>query len=417
MSTNTGSIGAAPPPPGETPNFDNPRDAGHMLHMVYMILIQIVVVVFFALRVYVKLSVNGKFRLEDWSCLVGWIFTVLLNSTVLIKLHFGEGFHIWEITAGNFTELQKWLYISSLLYSPAAFFTKTALLLLTVRVFSVDRNVARTLHALLAFFLLCYIPAQVAKTLVCIPVQAFWDTNVVNFKCIDQTKLFLYDGSISIVSDLVILVVPIPLTWALRVSLARKVKVVALLGAGGVAFAVTVYRVYLTIKFADTKDPTVDFIPLDWTVTGELAIGIVCACFPSINHLLERRSATRVSSNSSTAGLSWWRKASKDCLDSLSSWGMNRRSRLAAGNRIGLQNTTADSNARLASTPGSTPGTERDEPQQSDYDIELAVISMPRSEPHPGELVTTRASNRNDGLLNPLPVIRRSSPFKIEGPS
>ncbi|KAI3541091.1 integral membrane protein [Colletotrichum filicis] len=278
------------------------------------------------------------------------------------------------------------------------------LLLLTVRVFSVDRNVARTLHALLAFFLLCYIPAQVAKTLVCIPVQAFWDTNVVNFKCIDQTKLFLYDGSISIVSDLVILVVPIPLTWALRVSLARKVKVVALLGAGGVAFAVTVYRVYLTIKFADTKDPTVDFIPLDWTVTGELAIGIVCACFPSINHLLERRSATRVSSNSSTAGLSWWRKASKDCLDSLSSWGMNRRSRLAAGNRIGLQNTTADSNARLASTPGSTPGTERDEPQQSDYDIELAVISMPQSEPHPGELVTTRVSNRNDGLLSPLPL-------------
>lgn len=65
MSTNTGSIGAAPPPPGETPNFDNPRDAGHMLHMVYMVLIQIVVVVFFALRVYVKLSVNGKFRLED----------------------------------------------------------------------------------------------------------------------------------------------------------------------------------------------------------------------------------------------------------------------------------------------------------------------------------------------------------------
>lgn len=122
------------------------------------------------------------------------------------------------------------------------------------------------LHALLAFFLLCYIPAQVAKTLVCIPVQAFWDTTVVNFKCIDQTKLFLYDGSISIVSDLVILVVPIPLTWALRVSFARKVKVVALLGAGGVAFAVTVYRVYLTIKFADTKDPTVDFIPLDWTV-------------------------------------------------------------------------------------------------------------------------------------------------------
>ncbi|GKT55620.1 integral membrane protein [Colletotrichum tofieldiae] len=216
MTSSIGPTGAAPPPPGETPNFDNPRDAGYRLHTVYMSLIQAIVVFFFALRVYVKL---------------------------------------------------RWIYISSLLYSPAAFFTKVSLLLLTVRVFSVDTKVARALHGLLVFFLLCYIPAEVAKAAVCIPVQAFWDPSIPNLKCINQTKLFLYDGAISMFSDLVILVVPVVLTWRLRVSTVKKVKIVGLLGAGGVAFAVTIYRTVLVVRFQNSMDPSVDFVPVDWTTT------------------------------------------------------------------------------------------------------------------------------------------------------
>ncbi|KAJ0377778.1 hypothetical protein COL26b_003989 [Colletotrichum chrysophilum] len=253
-SSSSGPIGAAPPPPGETPDFANPRDIFHTLHTVYMAIIQVVVVVFFAIRV-----VAG-------SCLLGWFFTVLLNGTVFFKLRHGEGYHIWEITEANFLELQKWLYISSLLYTPAAFFTKVAILLLVVRVFSVDLFVARTLHALLIFFLICYFPAQVAKTLVCIPINAFWDPTTRNFKCINQTKLFIYDTTLGIVSDLAILLIPVILTWTLRVSLLKKVKIVGLLGAGGVAVGITAYRMYLVLKFEDTTDPTVDFVPLDWTV-------------------------------------------------------------------------------------------------------------------------------------------------------
>ncbi|OLN94288.1 hypothetical protein CCHL11_02818 [Colletotrichum chlorophyti] len=243
MSSSTGPIGAAAPPPGETPNFDNPRDAGHRTHMIITILFQIIIIVAFLPRLYVKLYAAGKFQ-----------------------LHYGLGHHIWEITASNFSNLQKWLYISSLLYSPAAFFTKVALMLLTTRVFSVDRVVTKSLQALLFFFLIAYIPAQVAKAVVCLPVEAFWDPTVSHFTCINQTKLFIYDTAISIVSDAIILIVPVVLTWRLRVSMARKIKIVGLLGAGGVAVSITAYRMYLVIRYENTADSTADFVPLDWTV-------------------------------------------------------------------------------------------------------------------------------------------------------
>ncbi|WYZ34258.1 hypothetical protein EsH8_I_000534 [Colletotrichum jinshuiense] len=413
MSSYTGPIGAAPPPPGEIPNFDNPRDAGHMFHMVYMILIQVVVVVFFALRVYVKFSVNGKFRLEDWSCLVGWIFTVLLNTTIFLKIHYGEGFHIWELTARNVAEIQKWQYISSLLFTPAALFTKAALLLLIVRIFSVERAVARRLHTLVVFFLVCYVPAQVAKTVVCIPVQAFWDRTISNFKCISQPKLFIYDSAVSIISDTIILVVPIVLTWKIRISTFKKAKIVGILGAGGVAVMVAIYRLYYLLRFKDSKDLTTYFIPPEWTVTGELAIGLICACLPSINFLLEQRAGSRVSSDTIRVSTSWWNQALKKYLDTVSTWSKSCYATLVAGRSTKQHSmSTADSIARLASTPEE----ERGEPQKSDYDVELAVLSASPVEPHPGELVLTGLGNRDESRLAPLPVIKRSSPFRISSP-
>ncbi|KAK2055581.1 hypothetical protein LY76DRAFT_628233 [Colletotrichum caudatum] len=293
MANSPGPTGAALPPPWETPNFENPRDVYHTAHIVYTSLVQTIVIFLFAVRVYAKLSVDGRFRLEDWSCLTGWIFTVVLNSVIIIRIYHGLGFHIWEITKSNYVMIQKWTYISNLLYSPAAFFTKMALILLTVRVFSVSTGVVRALYSTMVFFLLYYITMEFLKAFVCNPVQAYWDPTIPNLRCINQTILFICDTSIAMLSDLVILGVPTVLAWRLRVSTAKKLKIILLLGTGGLGVAVTVYRMFLVVRNNATTDPTTDFVPIDWTVTGELAVGVICACFPPINHLIEKRAARR----------------------------------------------------------------------------------------------------------------------------
>ncbi|KAK2036814.1 hypothetical protein LZ31DRAFT_425840, partial [Colletotrichum somersetense] len=293
MANSPDPTGAASPPSWETPNFENPRDVYHTAHIVYTSFIQAIVVFFFAVHVYTKLSVDGRFRLEDWSRLIGWIFTVVLNSVIMIRIHYGLGFHIWEITKSNYMMIQKWTYISNLLYSPAAFFTKMALILLIVRVFSVSTGVARALCSGMVFFLVCYITMELFKAFVCNPVQAYWDPTIPNFRCMNQSTLFMCDTFVSILSDLIILGVPTVLAWRLRVSTAKRLKIILLLGTGGLGVAVTVYRMFLVVKYRATTDPTTDFVPLDWTVAGELAIGVICACFPPINHLIERRAARR----------------------------------------------------------------------------------------------------------------------------
>ncbi|KAK1982228.1 hypothetical protein LZ30DRAFT_749493 [Colletotrichum cereale] len=381
MTSSTGPTGAAPPPPGEKPNFDSPRDVGHFAHTLYMCFIEVIVVFFFAVRVCVKLE------LSDW-----------------MGLHHHPPYdHFYECVSSA----EGWMYAGSLLYSPAAFFTKTSILLLTVRVFSIDKTVARTLHLLLAFILICYIPAEVAKAAVCIPVQSFWDLSIVEHKCIDQTKLFLYDSSLSVFSDLFILIVPIVLTSRMKVPLLKKIKIVGLLGTGGVGVAVTVYRIYLVAKYDKSTDPTMDFVPLDWTVTGELAIGMACACIPSIHHVWEQRAARAVPSSRSRGLLMWWREASKRYYDALSSWGRAHVCRMPTFRRRKAR--SIDSVAVLDATPDSENG----EPKKLDYDVELAALSASHPGPHPGELVHPGVEGHGQNWLIPLPVIRRSSPFKL----
>ncbi|KAF6811425.1 integral membrane protein [Colletotrichum sojae] len=278
MSNATGPVGAFPPPPGEIPNFDDPRDAGWMWNVVGMSVMAAVTTFFFGIRTFVKFSFGAQFLAEDLA-------------------HYGEGYHAWELTQESYQEVMRWLYASSIIYCPAAYFTKVTLLLLEARVFSVHPGVARGIRIFIAVLLLSYVPIQVLKTIICLPISAFWNPKIPNPRCLNQRKIFIADLALAIITDFFILTLPVPLLWGLRMPWQKKLKILILLGAGGIATAVTIYRLYLVILFLKSKDVTSDFVVLDLVTllinkgfrrTLELVIGIVCACLPSTNILYER---------------------------------------------------------------------------------------------------------------------------------
>lgn len=157
----------------------------------------------------------------------------------------------------------QWLYISSLVYCPTAFFTKVTLLLLIARVFTVRTGVTYAIYAFILVLALAYIPIEIAKIDICNPIQSYWNP-AVDGRCLDQRKIFLADLGVAITTDFVILVVPIPLTWKMRTGWQKKLKIVGMLGAGGSALGVTIYRLVLVIKSTNTEGQAhSDFILLD----------------------------------------------------------------------------------------------------------------------------------------------------------
>ncbi|KAJ0148199.1 hypothetical protein CTA2_719, partial [Colletotrichum tanaceti] len=300
MSNDASPVGAFPAPPGVIPNFENPRDAGWTLNVATMSVMAAVTTLFIGVRAYVKFSSTSPLLPEDYTCVISYQALIMLYiATVFVMAHYGEGYHAWELTQESYQDVMRWLYASSIIYIPAAYFTKVTLLLFESRVFAVHERTSRGIRVFIVVLLVCYIPLQTIKTIICLPVSAFWDPRTPNPRCLNQRKIFIADLSLAIVTDFAILALPIPLLWGLRMPLRKKLKILTLLGAGGIATAVTVLRMYLVVQFLGSTDVTADFVVLDIVTALELVIGVVCACLPSTNILYERirRNETKPTGN------------------------------------------------------------------------------------------------------------------------
>lgn len=133
---------------------------------------------------------------------------------------------------------------------------------MTARAFASKPLVSKGIHIFIMLLVLMFLPIQVCKMVICTPVEAFWDDSVEDKTCLNQGILFLCDSMIAVLSDLVILVLPVYLTWSLAVPAETKLKISVLLGAGGIAVGLTAYRLYKSWLYASTTDLTMDYVPI-----------------------------------------------------------------------------------------------------------------------------------------------------------
>ncbi|KAH6645092.1 hypothetical protein BKA67DRAFT_527584 [Truncatella angustata] len=304
MSAEPSYPGVAPPPSGVIPDLAHPPDAGRALLLVWVTVCDVLATVFFLTRVYVKIWVTRKILIEDGTCTIAWALMLLYSATVYLMAHHGEGHHAWDVSREAYSQILKWLYAGSIVYCPTAYFTKVTLLLLIARVFAVRECVANSIHIFIFALLVAYLPIQIAKTVVCTPVRAYWDSSV-HGTCLNQRKIFLSDISLAIFTDFIILLIPVPLTWSLRTPIRKKIKIVALLSAGGIATAVTVFRLYLAINFVHSTDVTSDFVAQNITVMIEVTIGLICSCIPAASILIRHCWPTRPSVRPNCPRSSW----------------------------------------------------------------------------------------------------------------
>lgn len=148
------------------------------------------------------------------------------------------------------------------MYGPTAFLTKISLLWIMTRVFSPYRKAVFFIYIFLVIMLLYYIPAVIVKIRICNPIGKFWDDSI-NGSCLDQSAIILADAVVSVVSDAIILILPLPLTLSLQMSMRKKVRVMGILGAGGLACASSVVRLILILKTGQSKDGTYSFMRIN----------------------------------------------------------------------------------------------------------------------------------------------------------
>lgn len=193
-----------------------------------------------------------------------------------------------------------------------ALFVKIALLSILTRIFAPYRSKVLFIYIFLGCLCCYYTVALIVKIRICNPIPMYWLGEVEGGSCLDQAAALIADSVISVVSDIIILILPLPLTWSLQMSRNRKLRVIALLGAGGLATGFSVYRLVLVLKDGKSSDISLMFIrvilsgyvmftPCPFYIpfpspfhflnltnnrNAEGGVGLICACLPVLNVLL-----------------------------------------------------------------------------------------------------------------------------------
>lgn len=166
---------------------------------------------------------------------------------VLVGEH-GGGYPFNELDAKEQIAFKKFCYIATILYCPMALFVKIALLAILTRIFAPFRGKVWFIYIFLGCLCFYYTVALIVKIRICAPIPRYWLGDQVEGSCLDQTAALIADSVISVVSDLIILILPLPLTWSLQMSRNKKLRVIGLLSAGGLATGFSLYRLVMVLQ-------------------------------------------------------------------------------------------------------------------------------------------------------------------------
>ncbi|KAK6204211.1 hypothetical protein LQW54_008330 [Pestalotiopsis sp. IQ-011] len=136
----------------------------------------------------------------------------------------------------------------------------------------------------------------------CSPVSDYWTLSFRPQKCIDEAVLLLVAGIANILTDFVIVVLPIRMTASLQLPRRQHYILYALFCTGFCACVVGVIRTYYTWVFTTSYDKTW----YGWAVwvssTIELYVGIACASIPACRHFFTHRNSDLVDSAARSSG-------------------------------------------------------------------------------------------------------------------
>ncbi|PYI01313.1 hypothetical protein BO78DRAFT_436227 [Aspergillus sclerotiicarbonarius CBS 121057] len=291
----------AAPPPGETYEFDHAHPHMFRANMGVIVAGLITSTGCLALRVYTKAYLLHKFGWDDVSIILAWVFSVGTQTCSIYGYEHGDmGIHIWNVTPATYVTYTKIILSAVVIYIPTLALAKISLIILYHRTLRQKRYQRWILYTL-AFMISGYSFALIFAVLFgCQPVQRAWDP-FVGGTCIDQYTLYIVLAVLNIISDVALILVPIPTVVGLHMPSIQKVGLLLMFMIGCATLVTSILRLLSLIPFLNSNDPTYDVGLPNLLINIEANFAIICTCLPFLRHFLRRHAPRLIGENSSLA--------------------------------------------------------------------------------------------------------------------
>ena len=108
--------------------------------------------------------------------------------------------------------------------------TKISIMLLYIRLFPTTQFILKA-RILLGIVTACSVEAILTGIFSCIPVDSFWDLSIA-CHCIPRGFLWFFNAALNIVTDLAIMILPIPVLSNLKLPQRQKVAIMLIFTVG-----------------------------------------------------------------------------------------------------------------------------------------------------------------------------------------
>lgn len=261
-----------------------------------------------ALRYLSRYLVRGSWGSDDIFIMASLVFQMAMGVICICSVYFGGvGYHIdylEKTTPATVLVWGKYLVAISLLYFWTVSIPKIAILVLYHRLFPTPR-LRRVVVSVAGVLVALTFATGISAFAACRPFAANWNPMMHGANCINKEALFRWASFPNIVTDIVIILLPMRTIWHLKTSRRLKIGLVATFAVGTFGFVGSIVRFVMFFKrnsFIDGTWSAVDLIIWTQLETGTY---LMSACVMTYRPILERlasmRFRNRLSSKSDSA--------------------------------------------------------------------------------------------------------------------
>ncbi|KAJ0106935.1 hypothetical protein J7T55_011030 [Diaporthe amygdali] len=227
--------------------------------------------IFTGTRLYTRFTVYQQFWWDDWSMLVAWMGTIVLCTLLTAD----TAVHHADTPVAEYKQYVELFQDLQMVARTSMFFAKLSILLLYIRLFfpkGVTRSALWWIIQIVVWLNFLYTVGLIlAIALQCVPYNKPYGSS-----CVNQYMVLISASIINIISDLLVLLIPMASVWRLNMSRRRKWAVWAL-------FAFGIARLAYQVPMADGTDTTVIYMIVVILALAEQVIGIVAGCAPIVS--------------------------------------------------------------------------------------------------------------------------------------
>ncbi|KAF2017908.1 integral membrane protein [Aaosphaeria arxii CBS 175.79] len=241
------------------------EDHGQTLIVISAIFI-VLDTVFVALRFYGQRISRSPAGLDDFIVPFAWFTHIGLCILGIIMVYdAGVGRHLEYIQATNPHKIAAWaksLYALEWLYLPAVALPKISILLLYLRLFT-NRSLRIACHVLIWVLVANWVAYLVASSFQCVPFEYQWNKKIPG-KCFNQPAFYKTVSAPNILTDVLMLLLPLKTVFDLKVSRPRKLGVLFIFLSGGMGIVASCVRMAAFFQVDAFSDNTCRCFPIVW---------------------------------------------------------------------------------------------------------------------------------------------------------